>query len=249
MLHGGHVAFTNCPDMSRIRLTTPVGAGDYLDGTRPWQALDATDRGAHQGFKGVPMSATPSPAQSELYAGLLPIEPGGALPAVQGTILEADPLPRQPSLHKRVSRTLIRFLIAFCLGVAATLAWQSYGGAAREMIVNTYPELGWLAPQAEVIAQNASETIDLDAVRQSIDRVAASIAAVQEQVSHSADRVATEQMAHSVARLAAGQEQMTREIMKLQAVEQYVLFKSSEPLPRPAPGAIRNPVSRPLQAR
>ena len=26
------------------------------------------------------------------------------------------------------------FLITFCIGVAATLGWQSYGDAAREMI-------------------------------------------------------------------------------------------------------------------
>jgi hypothetical protein len=42
-------------------------------------------------------------------------------------------------------------------------------------------------------------------------------------------RAATEQIAHSVAELTAGQAQMTREITKMQAVEQYVLYKSAEP--------------------
>jgi hypothetical protein len=46
----------------------------------------------------------------------------------------------------------------------------------------------------------------------------------------------------------AGQEQMTHEITKLQAVEQYVLYKNSEPPPRPAPAPARNPVPRPSQA-
>ena len=32
---------------------------------------------------------------------------------------------------KRVSRALSRFLITFCIGVAATLAWQSQGDAVR----------------------------------------------------------------------------------------------------------------------
>jgi hypothetical protein len=41
-----------------------------------------------------------------------------------------------------------RFLIAFCVGVAATLAWQSYGGAARKMIASWSPQLRWSAPQA-----------------------------------------------------------------------------------------------------
>jgi len=35
---------------------------------------------------------------------------------------------------------------------------------------------------------------------------------------------------------------MTREITKLQAVEQYILYKNSEPPPRPAPARARKPV-------
>jgi hypothetical protein len=67
--------------------------------------------------------------------------------------------------------------------------------------------------------------------------------------SRSADRIATEQIAHSVAQLTAGQEQMTREITKLQAVEQYVLYKNSGPPPRPAPAPVHSPVLRPSPAR
>jgi len=212
------------------------------------------------------MSATPSPAQSELYPGLLPVEPSLEPPPVRPTTLENDgSQSEQPSLRKRASRAITRFLITFCIGVATTLAWQSYGDAAREMIANTYPQLGWLVPQAEPVAQNPPETIelvapvapsfdqqqlsamslDLDAVRQSIDRIAASIAAIQDR---SADRIATEQIAHNVAQLAAGQEQMTREITKLQAVEQYVLYKNAEPPPR-ASAPMRSPVLRSSQAR
>jgi methyl-accepting chemotaxis protein len=130
------------------------------------------------------------------------------------------------------------------------------------------PQLGWFATKAESIAQNAPEAIalvapaapsldqeqfsamsvDLDEVRQNIDRIAASIASIQEQVSRSADRGATEQIAHSVAQLAAGQEQMTREITKLQAVEQYVLYKNAEPAPRTAPAPVRKPVPQSTQA-
>src|SRR5712671_5119017 len=215
----------------------------------------------------VTMSAMPSPAKSEFYAGLLPVEPSDEPPRVRPTTLENDQSQnnRQPSLRKRASRAFSRFLITFCIGGASTLAWQSYGDAARAMIANSYPQLGWLAPQAEPVAQNVPETIalvapsfdqqqinamslDLDAVRQSIDRIATSIAAIQEQMSRSADRIATEQVARSVAELTAGQEQMTRKITKLQAVEQYVLYKSPDPAPRPAPAPARNPVLRPSQA-
>lgn len=215
------------------------------------------------------MSAMPSTAQSELYSGLLPVEPLVEPPPVRPSTLENGPLQsEQPPLRKRASRALARFLVTFCTGAAATLALQSYGDAAREMIANSYPQLGWLAPQAEPVAQNAPETItlvapaapsldqeqlnaisvDLGAVRQSIDKIATSIASIQEQISRSADRIATEQIAHSVAQLAAGQEEMTREITKLQAVEQYVFYKNAEPPPRPAAAPARKPVPQSTQA-
>jgi len=83
-------------------------------------------------------------------------------------------------------------------------------------------------------------SLDLDAVRRSIDGLAISIG----------NSIATsqEQTTHSIDQLTAGLEQMTREIAKLQAVEQYVLYKNSDPPPRPAPAQARNPISRPSQA-
>jgi hypothetical protein len=214
------------------------------------------------------MSATPNPTQSEFYAGLLPVEPSVEAPAVRPADLKNDPFPNgRPSLSKRASRALARFVITFCIGVAATLAWQSYGDAAREMIANSSPQLGWLAPQAEPVAQNALDMIappasspdqqqlnamslDLDAVRQSIDRIATSIAASQVQMTRSVGLIAfgQEQITRSVDQLAAGQEQMTHEITKLQAVEQYVPYKNSEPPPRPAPAPVPKPVPRQSQA-
>ena len=67
------------------------------------------------------------------YTGLLPVEPLGEAPPIRPTTLENDRLPNgQPSLRKRALRAISRFLITFCSGVAATLAWQWYGDAARE---------------------------------------------------------------------------------------------------------------------
>src|SRR5262249_11903237 len=68
-----------------------------------------------------------------------------------------DAIIQRPSLGKRASRGLARFLIIFCLGVAATLGWQSYGDDAREMIATSSPQLSWLAPQAAPLAQTASD--------------------------------------------------------------------------------------------
>ena len=153
------------------------------------------------------------------YEGLLPREPSGEAPSLRPTILENDQfLNGQPSLRRRASRALSRFLIAFCIGVAATLAWQWYGDAAREMIANSYPHLGWLAPRALSTTQNAPSMIGLaapaapsfdqqqlnamslniDAMRQSVDRIAAG----HEQIMRSIDQIATS--------ITTGQEQTTR---------------------------------------
>jgi hypothetical protein len=212
----------------------------------------------------------PSPTQSE--------PPVDALPTVRPTDLKKDGDPNG-SVGKRALIVLVRFLIIFCIGVAATLAWWSYGDPVRQMIASLHPQLRWLAPQAEPAPQSAPDVIglisrtasspnqqqpnaislDLDAVRQAIDRIATSIASSQEQMMSSADRVATnqEQMMRSLDRIATSQEQMmrsldqftadqqrmTREITKLQEVGQSDNSRNSEPSPRPASAA--KPLSRP----
>ena len=210
------------------------------------------------------MNAMSSPTQSEFYAGVSPVE----APAVSPADLKNDRSPNgRQSPRKRALRTFSSLPIAFCIGVAATLAWQSYGDTAREMIANAHPQLAWLAPQGEPVTQNApvavavaapaapafdqqqlnAISIDLEAMRRSIDRIAPGIVAGQEQMARSIDRIATtqEQLTRTVDQLTASQEQAMREITKLQAVEQYILYKSSAPPPRPAPAPARNPAPRP----
>src|SRR6266852_3818707 len=106
------------------------------------------------------MSAMPSPAHSEFSEGSLPVKPPVEAPVIRPADLKNDRSPkRRQSLGMRAPLAIARFLITFCVGVAATLAWQSYGDAAREMIANASPQLGWLAPQAAPVAQNAPDTI------------------------------------------------------------------------------------------
>jgi hypothetical protein len=109
----------------------------------------------------------------------------------------------RPSIVRRAARRVTRFLIVFCIGVATTLAWQSYGDLARAMIANSYPQLGWLAPAAALVAQTAPDdtaaraptaapsadmqqlkelSLGLDAVRQSVDQLASQVAAGQRQM-------------------------------------------------------------------
>ena len=50
---------------------------------------------------------------------------------------------KKPSLLRRAWRAFTRFLIAFCIGVAATLAWQSHGDAAEQIMASWAAQLGW----------------------------------------------------------------------------------------------------------
>src|SRR5258708_24470725 len=220
----------------------------------------------------VQMSAMSNPTQSESSADPTPANPSVEAPAVCAVDLKKDRFPNgRSALGKRVLLALVRFLIMFCIGVAATLAWQSYGCAARERIASAYPQLAWLAPQAAPIARSAPDTIglaaqaapspdqhamllDLDAVRQSIDRIANNMATSQEQITRSVDRIAArvaasqEQLTLSVDQLAVSQEWMTREITKLEEIEQSIRYRNSEPLPpSPPPASVSapKPVPRP----
>jgi hypothetical protein len=53
---------------------------------------------------------------------------------------------------RRSSRGFARFLVAICIGVAGTLAWQSYGEATKQIIAASAPELGWSPEAKQMIA-------------------------------------------------------------------------------------------------
>ena len=183
------------------------------------------------------MASTLSPSiQAEVSEDRWPTEP-----------LRPVDLDTRPSLGKRASRTLARLLITFCIGVAATLAWQSYGDAARQMIANSYPQLGWLAPQAAPLAQTAPNMVapaaaaalspellqlkamaaNLAAVRQSVDQVAAQLAAGRQQTAGD--------IADLRASVAAGQQQIQQQMVS-------DIAKISAPPPRPAAPPARKPL-------
>jgi hypothetical protein len=185
--------------------------------------------------------------------------PEGPLPAKSlvdaPTVDPADhknnkfPRRRRP-FAKRAAFTVARFLITFSIAVTATVAWQSYGDAARAIVANSFQQLDWLTPQAAPLAQRTSDVItpaapappsadqrqvieislDLNAVRQSFDRIAAS----------------QERMARAIDQLASGQARATGEITKLQAIRQDILYRNSEPQ-QPIPVPMPRPVLRPSQ--
>jgi len=99
---------------------------------------------------------------------------------------------KRSSRVKRAVLALAGLLIAFSVGIAATLAWQSHSDTARGMIAILSPQLAWLAPRAAPAAdaapaastsaspdQLAAISRGLAAVRQSLDKLAADVAKLQ----------------------------------------------------------------------
>jgi hypothetical protein len=172
------------------------------------------------------MSARLRPTQSELVEDMLLVQPSVEAPAIRLADLKNDPTGRSSlgnldplgRLGRLEPLVFARYLITFSIGVALALAWQSYRGATREA------------------ASLRAISFDRDAMRQSLDRFAASVATNQEQMTGRIER--------SIERLAVGQEQTTREISDLQTVEQYILDRLSTLQTRLAPTAASKPVLR-----
>jgi hypothetical protein len=154
----------------------------------------------------------------------------------------------RPSRRRRILIAAARVAVTFCIGVAVTLLWQPYGDAARMMIANTSPQLGWLAPQATPgLAAVASPTLrphivavpsELEAVRERIDRIA----------------VSQEQMTRTIAQLTATQERIAEEIAKVREIEQYLIYKTSykvaeTPPPQPITASAHKSARRPSSMR
>jgi hypothetical protein len=162
-------------------------------------------------------------------------------------------LPIENKMARRSSRGFARYLVAVLIGVAATLSWQSYGDVAKQIIAARAPELGsspeakqmiagwmqqlgWTKPpvvesKAAPVAQTAPATPSIDA----------------EQLHQMARDLAT--LRQTVGQLAAGLDQVTREIGKLEAADVEILEKitPATPPPRPiaAPAGKPTPIARP----
>jgi hypothetical protein len=138
----------------------------------------------------------------------------------------------RPSLARRALRRLARFLIVFCVGVGTALLWQSYGDAARAMIANSSPQLGWLAPQTVSVVPSAPDAAGpASSVLLELEQLALGLAAVRQSVDQFA------------AQLAAGQRQMEGDIAKLQADAQEIFHKVSAAPARPTTAPAHKPVS------
>jgi hypothetical protein len=183
----------------------------------------------------VQMNARPQGTQSEFVAdswrGKQSVDPpairladlkNDLLRSGRSSLGNLDPLGSLGRLHPLA---FARYLITFSVGLAVAMAWQSYSGAMREA------------------ASLKTISLDRDALRQSVDRIAASLTTSQEQMTRSIERG----IERGIDRLAAGQEETTREISDLETVEQYLLDRVSVLSQRPAPSAAGKFVLRPPQ--
>jgi len=108
-------------------------------------------------------------------------------------------------LGKLVPFAFVRFLMIFFVGVAATLAWQSYGGAAKETIASWSPHLGWLAPPPAPAGTSPEQLVamsrGLAVMRQDVDKLAADITKVQAIQQGTVDRISAPPPSPAVAPL------------------------------------------------
>jgi hypothetical protein len=163
-------------------------------------------------------------------------------------------------------RAFVRYLVAICIGVAGTLAWQAYGEEAKRIIATRAPELGWSPAVRQTIAswtkplagpENTAarppvqETQEPAPVAQTAPGAVAPTPAAP-----SFDPEQAKQMAQSldglrqtVERLAAAQEQIGREMTSLQAADQEILARMIPAPPTLSPPAAptRKPPAVPPQ--
>jgi len=156
------------------------------------------------------------------------------------------------AMKRRGSRGFVRYLVAVLIGVAATLAWQSYGDAAKQVIATSAPELGWSPEVKQMIAKwmqrlgwTKPPAVENTAVRLSAPKTpqAAPVAQTAPEnvppktpAAPSIDPEQMQQLTRSlttlqqtVLQLAAGQDRMAREMARLEADLVDILVKVPEP--------------------
>jgi len=160
------------------------------------------------------------------------------------------PLLERPSRIRHARRAFTRYLIAICIGIAATLAWQSYGDVVKQTVAARAPELGWSPEVQQLIAasvqqlgwtkaaeleKTAPATAATETAQQAPAAQAAAVPAAPspsasssptlEQVQQIASDLAV--LKQAVERLSGNQNQMAQDIAKVQATDQEVLNKVS----------------------
>ena len=133
-------------------------------------------------------------------------------------------------------RGFARYLVAFSVGVAATLAWQSYSEAIKQIIAIRAPELGW-SPEAKQVIASSIEWLGWTK-SPSLENTAPQAVAPKAPTAPSLDPAQVQEqnlvaLREMVQQLTAGQDQTTRDIAKLEFAVVEILKKIPEPPPQP----------------
>ena len=151
-------------------------------------------------------------------------------------------------MKRRGSRGFVRYLVAICIGVAATLAWQSYGDAAKQIIATRAPELGWSPDAKQMIASWTKPPAGSEKQALPVAQIAPSAPSIDaEKVQQLTQSLAV--LRQTVEQLAAGQDQMTRVIGRLESAVTELIVKIPEPPPQPPAAPARKPTPAPPSSR
>jgi hypothetical protein len=143
-------------------------------------------------------------ARSDEHISERPMKPSISSPRPSNRVARV-----QSSIGRLIFRSLTRFSIAVLIGIGATLAWQSYGDAAKETVVARAPSLAWLLYVSTTKSPAVATTSPGPA--QQLEPLASNLDVVR----------------RSVEQLAAKQEQMAQNMATLQAVEEDIRQKMS----------------------
>jgi hypothetical protein len=168
--------------------------------------------------------------RSDQRIGIRPVKPSIRSPR-PSVLRDEHHASHRPSIGSRMFRTLTRFIIAVLIGISATLAWQSHGDAARDMLVARAPSLGWLLSISATKSAAGAATAQ-DSMPQ-LEPLASNLDVVR----------------RSVEQLAARQEQMAQSIATLRAVDEDIRQKMSSPPPFPSQPAAPVPQYKPSRPK
>jgi hypothetical protein len=163
---------------------------------------------------------------------------------------------------RRASPASVRYLVAICIGIAGTLAWQSSGEATKQIIATNAPELG--SPEAKQMITNWVQQLGWTKPPAALPQVetvaqtASAGGAAKASTAPSLDATQMQQMAQgltalrqTVEQLAAGQDQVKREIVRMESSLIDISVKIPEPPPPPpiAPARKPSPAPPPTSSR
>jgi len=139
---------------------------------------------------------------------------------------------------RRVLRRLVRYLVVILLGVAGTLAWQSYGEATKQIVAARAPELGWSPETKQMISSWIQELGWTTSPSIPVAQTAAEVVAPKVPAAVDPEQVqqilrGLTALQQTVDQLATAQDHLARQITSLQAADSEILNRVPAPPPLP----------------